>query len=124
MVEDKCVNQMVIGALLKQLSVKTTLTSSGLEALALLEDRKLAPDVILMDCEMPDLDGYQTTGLIRELESRENRPRTPVLALTAHASNDTRSGALPAAWTITFKTRDTGSIEKKAANGLLPRASE
>ncbi len=89
-VEDNAVNQMVIGALLKQLSVKTTLTSSGLEALALLEDRKLAPDVILMDCEMPDLDGYQTTGLIRELETRENRPHTPVLALTAHASNEHR----------------------------------
>ena len=89
-VEDNAVNQMVIGALLKQLSVRATLTSSGEEALALLENQQFTPDIILMDCEMPDLDGYQTTRLIRELEERDKRRRIPILALTAHASTEHR----------------------------------
>ena len=89
-VEDNAVNQMVIGALLKKLAVRTTLTSSGQEALALLERSDDLPDIILMDCEMPDLDGYQTTRMIRELEKRQRRQRTPILALTAHASTEHR----------------------------------
>lgn len=89
-VEDNAVNQMVIGALLKQLAINTTLTSSGAEALKLLEEPTFCPDLILMDCEMPDLDGYQTTQLIRDLESREKRRRIPILALTAHASTEHR----------------------------------
>lgn len=89
-VEDNAVNQMVIGALLKKLAIKTTLTSSGAEALALLEDPDRQPDLILMDCEMPNMDGYQTTRLIRELEQREKRDRIPILALTAHASTEHR----------------------------------
>ncbi|MGB1409759.1 MAG: hypothetical protein ACPG6O_15235, partial [Alloalcanivorax venustensis] len=42
-----------VGALLKKMAIKTTLTSSGAEALALLEDPDRQPDLILMDCEMP-----------------------------------------------------------------------
>ncbi|MCK0152704.1 ATP-binding protein [Alcanivorax sp. S6407] len=89
-VEDNAVNQMVIGALLKQLSVSATLTSSGAEALEKLQAQSVSPDIILMDCEMPDMDGYQTTALIRQLENRENHPRIPILALTAHASTEHR----------------------------------
>ncbi|WP_161317773.1 hybrid sensor histidine kinase/response regulator [Alcanivorax sp. DP30] len=89
-VEDNAVNQMVIGALLKKLSITTTLTSSGTEALALLDSAQDRPDIILMDCEMPDIDGYQTTRMIRELEKRRQLPRIPILALTAHASTEYR----------------------------------
>jgi osomolarity two-component system sensor histidine kinase NIK1 len=42
-------------------------------------------DVILMDVSMPVMGGMEATGLIREYEAAENLPRTPIIALTAHA---------------------------------------
>ncbi|MED5432112.1 MAG: response regulator, partial [Pseudomonadota bacterium] len=55
---------MVIGALLKKLAVSVTLASSGEEALEQLQSSDALPDLVLMDCEMPGLDGYETTRLI------------------------------------------------------------
>ena len=89
-VEDNAVNQMVIGALLKKLAVSVTLASSGEEALELLQSSDALPDLVLMDCEMPGLDGYETTRLIRGLEQQHSRPALPILALTAHATTEHR----------------------------------
>ena len=47
-------------------------------------------DVILMDVEMPGMDGYQTTEALRRQEEQLGRPRTPVVALTAHAFEEHR----------------------------------
>lgn len=89
-VEDNAVNQMVIGALLKKLSVSVTLASCGEEALELLQNADALPDLVLMDCEMPGLDGYETTRLLRRLEQQRSRPPLPVVALTAHATTEHR----------------------------------
>lgn len=89
-VEDNAVNQMVIRALLDKLSVKVTLASSGEEALELLSQQQLEPDLVMMDCEMPGLDGYETTRLIRRWEEKQGRTPIPILALTAHASIEHR----------------------------------
>ena len=45
----------------------------------------LNPKIILMDISMPDWNGYEATKVIRDLETQLNRPRTPIIAVTAHA---------------------------------------
>lgn len=83
--EDNPVNQMVIRGMLAKLGVPFDIVANGREAV----NRVLAhPEhfsLILMDCEMPDMDGYQATQAIRELESVQHRRPITILALTAHA---------------------------------------
>ena len=83
LVEDNPVNQEVALAMLQELGIEAVSAWSGEEAL-----EKLAADryeVVLMDCQMPKLDGYATTSRFREWEKEQQRPRTPIVALTANA---------------------------------------
>jgi PAS domain S-box-containing protein len=81
--EDNATNQKVICALLQQVGVEPVIANNGLEAVALWEQ---APwDLILMDVQMPVLDGIEATRRIRAAEKASGRPRTPIVALTANA---------------------------------------
>jgi len=85
LVEDNPVNQELAHAMLIELGVQVVSAWSGEEALV-----KLAADrfeVVLMDCQMPKLDGYATTRRLRDWERRTGKERTPVIALTANALN-------------------------------------
>ena len=83
LVEDNPVNQEVARAMLGELGVEAVSAWSGEEALEkLAEDRY---EVVLMDCQMPKLDGYGTTTRFREWEQEHHRERTPIVALTANA---------------------------------------
>src|ERR1700728_1275913 len=83
LVEDNPVNQQVAQAMLQELGVEAVSAWSGEEALEkLMADRY---EVVLMDCQMPKLDGYATTSRFREWEKERQRPRTPIVALTANA---------------------------------------
>lgn len=83
LVEDNPVNQEVARAMLQTLSVGVESAASGKQALEKLATA--AYDAILMDCQMPDMDGYETTQRYREWELLEGRARTPIVALTANA---------------------------------------
>jgi two-component system sensor histidine kinase/response regulator len=83
LVEDNVVNQQIAMAMLKRIGCVVDLATDG--AAAVQRWREAAYDIVLMDCQMPVLDGYDATRAIRILESREDRPRTPILALTANA---------------------------------------
>jgi len=85
-VEDNEVNQRVVAALLRRAGIRCDVTADGLEALEALGQRDY--DLVLMDCQMPRLDGYEATRRIREDERAADRPRLPVVALTAHALED------------------------------------
>lgn len=86
--EDNSVNQMVVATLLRKLGAEPILVTDGLAAVqAVKED---PPDAVLMDCEMPELDGYQASRQIRNWERREGRPPLPIIALSAHATSDHR----------------------------------
>lgn len=78
-VEDETINAMVISAMLKQHGHKVTIASSGVEALEILEATHF--DCIFMDIQMPDMDGVETTKIIRE----RLQYQIPIIALTAHA---------------------------------------
>jgi len=82
-VEDNVVNQEVARAMLQELDIEAISAWSGEEALAILAADRF--DAILMDCQMPKLDGYATTTRFRAWERAQQQPRTLVVALTANA---------------------------------------
>ena len=81
--EDNSVNQLVIKTLLRQIGVEPKLVSNGREAVAAWEAEHW--DLILMDIQMPEMDGPTAAGVIRDRERAEGRTRTPIVALTANA---------------------------------------
>jgi CheY-like chemotaxis protein len=85
--EDNEVNREVALALLESLGCSVDVAADGLEALAAL-DRK-GFDLILMDCQMPRMDGFEATARIRASESRSSRRPIPIVALTANAMAET-----------------------------------
>lgn len=90
LVEDHRVNQMVAEAMLKKLGYQVHLAANGLEALQINEQAEI--DLILMDCQMPEMDGYEATRKIRELEKvHESSSRVPILAMTAHTTEEDTS---------------------------------
>jgi CheY-like chemotaxis protein/nitrogen-specific signal transduction histidine kinase len=88
LVEDSATNAEVMRLMLEDTPFRLTWAPSGQAALAALADAPF--DVILMDVEMPGMDGYQTTEALRRQEKELGRPRTPVVALTAHAFEEHR----------------------------------
>ena len=82
-VEDNDINQIIVK---QHLSAHTTLSAkSGVEALQALSKMKVTFDVILMDCQMPDMDGFEATKRIRSGEAGERYVNVPIIALTANA---------------------------------------
>lgn len=89
--EDNSVNQMIVSKMIEKLGHKATIVANGQEALEVLQ---LAPyDMVIMDCQMPELDGYEATRRIRQL-SQENLRKIPVIAMTAHAMTGDREKCL------------------------------
>jgi PAS domain S-box-containing protein len=94
-VEDNVVNQKVAVRLLENLGYKADVAANGLEAIEAL--RRLPYDMVLMDCHMPELDGFEATRRIRQLEaSGELKRHIPVIALTANAMQEDRERCLRA----------------------------
>jgi signal transduction histidine kinase/ActR/RegA family two-component response regulator len=81
--EDNPTNQLVLSTLLGQVGIEATIVENGRKAVEAWEAASW--DVILMDVQMPEMDGITATKLIRERERALGRPRTPIIALTANA---------------------------------------
>ena len=94
-VEDNPVNQFVITGLLRKLGITPLLSQDGQGSLDMLQQHPEI-ELVLMDCEMPGMDGYEATRLLRLREAAEGRPRLPVIALTAHAMASHRERCLAA----------------------------
>ena len=88
LVEDNAVNAFISAASLESLGISSVHAVDGNEAVALYRRRRF--DAVLMDCEMPVMDGFAATRLIREHEARVGLPRTPIIALTANALSGDR----------------------------------
>ncbi len=81
LVEDDQASQMVIRALIAKKGWALTVAENGKEALALMMQHEF--DVVLMDCQMPIMDGYEATKFIRKQEASQRH--TYIIAMTAHA---------------------------------------
>ena len=86
--EDNIVNQMVIQGLLEKLNMEPVITNNGSEALSAFKSTDSAYDAIIMDCEMPEMDGFQATAEIRQWENNHSLSPTPIVALTAHVESE------------------------------------
>ena len=94
-IEDNAVNQELARAMLQQLGFEPISATNGQQGVDLLEE---SPDVVLvlMDCQMPVMDGFTAAQEIRQREARTGRPRVPIIALTGNAMPGDREACLTA----------------------------
>jgi PAS domain S-box-containing protein len=83
LVEDNADNRLLIQSYLKKYPIKIDIAENGEIAVAKFKENKY--DIVLMDMQMPVMDGYTATSLIRQWEKEQNLPPTPLIALTAYA---------------------------------------
>jgi CheY-like chemotaxis protein len=81
--EDNPVNQMVAQAMINKLGYQADIVANGLETINAL--RMIPYDLVLMDCRMPEMDGFEATRLIRKEESKVLDHDIPIIAMTASA---------------------------------------
>ena len=86
MAEDNAVNQKVAVRILEKLGIRADVAANGHEAVEMF--RTMPFDIVFMDCQMPEMNGYQASRRIRQLEPLGYR--VPIVALTAEAIQDCR----------------------------------
>jgi len=85
---------MVAGALLQKLGYQVEIVANGLQAVAAWQRER--PDIVLMDCQMPEMDGYEATRRIRSLEAERQLKPIQIIAMTASAMQGDREQCLAA----------------------------
>lgn len=94
-VEDNLVNRKVVSAMLQKEGFTVEMAENGLEALTVITGG-MPPDLILMDVQMPIMDGLESTRLIRDWEQGQGLPRRPIVALSAAAFVEDRQRCMAA----------------------------
>lgn len=90
--EDIATNQEVMKAMLHGFGCDVDIVMNGEQALEVLRNSHY--DLVLMDCQMPDMDGFEATRLFRSFEKDQGLPRVPIVAVTASVLNDERAACL------------------------------
>jgi CheY-like chemotaxis protein/HPt (histidine-containing phosphotransfer) domain-containing protein len=133
-VEDNHVNQLVAQGVLHKLGFTADLAADGLQALAALEDREY--DIVLMDCHMPEMDGFQATTELRRREGDRRQGdrraadhrRTPVIAMTAGVLAEDQERCRAAGMDdFVAKPVDVDALERalvRHLTGTMPSAGE
>ena len=94
LVEDNVVNRLIGAEMLKSFGVEVVEAEDGSQALVVMEQQSV--DLVLMDIQMPVMDGYEATRHARERETRLRLPRVPIVALTANAFDEDAAHAMAA----------------------------
>ena len=94
LVEDNKANQMFMKVVLKKMNLKFDIANDGLEAIEAFKNKKY--DAILMDENMPNMNGVEATKVILEIEKEKSLVHTPIIALTANALKGDRERFLKA----------------------------
>ena len=92
--EDNIINQKVAQSMLSKLGYKADVVANGLEAVKALE--LINYDLVLMDCLMPEMDGFEATAIIRNPESKVLNHSVPIIAMTANAMQGDREKCIEA----------------------------
>ncbi|MCS7043979.1 MAG: CHASE domain-containing protein [Bryobacteraceae bacterium] len=114
LVEDNRVNQIVSSRMLERLGCRVTVASTGEEALTAVRQAEF--DAILMDCQMPVMDGYEAARAIRQMGGRA--ASTPIIALTAHALESEQARCLESGMNAVI----TKPVTLETLRGALERA--
>jgi CheY-like chemotaxis protein len=119
LVEDNLVNIKVAQVMLTKLGMSFDIAMDGHEAVALLAKNRY--DLVLMDCQLPGMDGYEATRQFRQMEQAQHTPRTPVIALTANAMQGDRETCLQAGMDdYTTKPISMASLRQTLQQWLTP----
>ena len=119
--EDNPVNQRLAARLLEKMGHRVTLAANGREAVEANEREPFA--AILMDVQMPEMDGYQATGLIRAREQELALRRTPIVGVTAHAMKGDREKCLAAGMDDYVSKPIKSSELRESLERLVPAAA-
>jgi len=114
--EDGKINQLVAVRLLKQLGCTVDIAENGIETVDAWQKNRYR--IILMDCHMPEMDGYAATRRIRELETEQNLGPTQIIALTASTMEGDRELCLAAG----MSDYTSKPISKQALEAALKKA--
>jgi CheY-like chemotaxis protein len=122
--EDNAINQRLIARLLEKRGHHVSLVQNGREALGALQKQTF--DIVLMDCQMPEMDGFEATALIREKE-KVSGTHLPIIALTAHAMQGDRerclAGGMDGYVSKPLKVEELFSVIENMVPGLTRRAN-
>ena len=122
LVEDNAINRTLAQRLLQKRGFTVTIAVDGKESIAAMEKAEF--DLVLMDIQMPEMDGFEATAEIRKRESLTGR-RTPIIALTAHALKEDRARCLAAGMdgyvTKPIQLGDLFAAIRKALQGSAAR---
>jgi CheY-like chemotaxis protein len=111
-VEDEQINQQILQAILTKLGHRSTIASDGYLALELLKTHRF--DIVLMDVQMPELDGIEATRIIRTSENYSHVQNIPIIALTAYAMAGDKDKCLEAGMdSYLAKPVDIKALEKQ-----------
>ncbi len=120
-VDDSAVNREVIVQALSRFDINPIVVGSGKEAI--LEFSESSFDAVLMDCSMPEMDGFEASRRLREIEAIQNRSKTPIIALTAHIAENIEEQIKEATMDdIVTKPFTIQTIGKSLSEWLVPSA--
>ena len=123
LVEDNQINQVVAEGILSDIGLVPDIASNGIEALNTLESTSQtdAYSIILMDCQMPEMDGYEATRHIRNGEAGTLHQNIPIIAMTANAMAGDKERCLAAGMSdYVSKPIDSKKLEQTLAKWLKP----
>jgi two-component system, sensor histidine kinase len=115
--EDNKVNQLLAEAILTKLGCRTRIAGTGAAAVTLFAEG--CADIVLMDCHMPEMDGYEAAQKIRALEAKSGAARMPIIAVTASVMADERERCMASGMddyvSKPFNARDIAAVLEKWA---------